>query len=365
MGYEFERDESVDEAVRRIAGEEIDGALDLLGAIGGDDTDVPGAIHEARKACKRVRGLVRLVRPALDDAYDRANAAARDAARHLSDVRDAHALVGTFDDLVAVLADQLPRDGVTPVRNALVERAARATDGVVRDRTPVVAARGELERLRAAVDDWPLVGDLLDAVAAGAARTAGRGRNRFDEVAHGAGRPSDHLLHQWRKRVKYSWYHASLLEPAAPTLLGVHADLLHDLADALGDDHDLAVLADALRYDPTTFGGPEVVQDTLVLVEGTRADLQRRAVAVGARIHAEHAEAWGERLVGLLGAWWEHGPERAAGELADLHDVVDDLGEWTTGQLRDLARRVDLAGRSSMDRPGLLASLRAASASPG
>ncbi len=366
VAFELEPDEPVDVAVRRVAREQVDDALGRLDLVGTHDPDddpevVQEAVHEARKCCKRLRGLVRLIRPALGDHYGAANRAARDAARELSSIRDAHALLATFDALVAARADQVPSSGLGPVRDVLVARADDATAHVVDEQGRVDAARDRLSWLRDDIPNWPLPDDdLLDAVAAGIARTAGRGRNRFADVVARDGAADDELLHQWRKRVKYAWYHAILLEPAAPTLLGAQADLLHDLSDALGDDHDLAVLAADLMADPDAWGGDEVVDGAMVLVDGTRRDLQRRAVAVGARLHAEDADAQGRRMGALVAAWWDHGPERDAGEVLDLHGLGDDLGERTNGELRDLARRVDLPGRSSLDRAGLLAALGAA-----
>lgn len=373
MAYEFRPDEGIDEAVRRIAREQVGEArqhLDVAAteAARADDTaagddPVQAAVHEARKCCKRLRGLVRLVRPALGDDYTRANRHGRDAARELSAIRDAHAQVATFDDLVAARADQVPDDGLGPMRRALVERATGATAELADDPGRLDRAGDHLDEVATVVAGWSLGAlapdDQVEAVADGVIRTATRGRDRFAEVAAADGVPGNDLLHQWRKRVKYSWYHASLLEPAAPTLLGVQSDLLHDLADALGDDHDLAVLAADLRGDPAAWGGTDVVDAALMLVEGTRRDLQRRAVAVGARVHAEDPEATGDRFVALLQAWWTHGPERPSGELAEIHPPDDDLGDRTAGQLRDLARERDLPGRSAMDRATLLAALRA------
>jgi CHAD domain-containing protein len=400
MAFEFERDESIDEATARIAHEQFGAALAWLSVAeaaeaqdpeaaddrAGDEAwgfavddarvadfvrrevdstaSVEEAVHEARKCCKRVRGLVRLVRPAMEDAYQATNTATRDAARELSPIRDAHALLATFDDLVAAHADQVPTGGIADVRRALQARAQDATHAVAANRDRIDAARRQLVRARDGLEGWPLAGldrdEQSGAVAAGVSKTADRARDAFAEVLDMPGPPPDELLHEWRKRVKYSWYHVSLVEPAAPTLLGALADLLHDLSDVLGDDHDLAILSADLREDPDGFGGEHEVEAALVLVEGTRRDLQRRAVGVGARLHAEPPDALGARLVALLRAWWRHGPEPEAGEIEDLHDQADDLGDRTNGQLRDLARQRDVPGRSRMDRAGLLGALRAA-----
>jgi CHAD domain-containing protein len=415
VAYEFEAREAVGAAARRVALEQVTAALAWLGVAAGDDpgpataaevahvdgdgadgdgpeggdgdgregnlddavarhvasevdpeASVEEAVHEARKCCKRIRGVARLVRPAMEEEYHATNAAARDAARHLSPIRDAHALLATFDDLVAARADQLPEGGVAGVRAVLADRAAEATEHVTSNLERITAARDLLGSARTTIREWPL-DDLspeaaLDAMAAGIAKTAGRGAKRFDDVASTEGHPADELLHQWRKRTKYSWYHVSLLEPAAVALLGAHADALHDLSDALGDDHDLAILAADL-LDPTSeFDDDREVQAALVLIDGTRRDLQRRAISLGARLHAEDAVAMGTRMAAFVAAWHRHGPELRAGEISDLHGSVDELADRTNAELRDIARTVDLPGRSRMDREELLASLRAAGA---
>ncbi|RZJ82697.1 MAG: CHAD domain-containing protein, partial [Massilia sp.] len=86
MGYSWsQQDESVGAGFVRIATEQLAKAALNADAVG----DPPaGRIHAARRNCKRLRGLFRLVRSDFAD-YDRANAAVRDAADRLSAVRDA------------------------------------------------------------------------------------------------------------------------------------------------------------------------------------------------------------------------------------------------------------------------------------
>ena len=58
------------------------------------------AIHDARKRLKKARAALRLARAALSkDEYRWENDTLRDAARPLSEVRDAQALIDTLDDL--------------------------------------------------------------------------------------------------------------------------------------------------------------------------------------------------------------------------------------------------------------------------
>ena len=98
-----------------------------------------------------------------------------------------------------------------------------------------------LREARGRVDDWPLDHDSFEALRDGLERTYRRGRRDFRAARAD---PSVEALHEWRKRVKELWYHHTLLRPIWPPVMQAVGDEAHELADRLGDDHDLAMLAD-------------------------------------------------------------------------------------------------------------------------
>lgn len=354
MAYRLQVDESLSDGVRRIAHEIVAEALELLDEPGTED--VEDAVHEVRKNCKKLRGLVRLVRPAMGEAYQEANTTFRDAARELSSIRDAHALLATFDDLVAAHVSQVSGGAVTGVRAGLAQRAEAASARVTDDDKRIVRARALILEGREQINRWPLSDDV-EVIAAGVEKTYKRGRrgwrdNMFD--------PTDEKLHEWRKRVKYTWYHLRLLRDAAPSVLKPLVGRFHDLSDVLGDDHDLAVLTAQLHDDPAAFGGDAEVRRAVELITGCRADLQQRARSLGSRLYVEPREAFSQRLASYWTTWREHGDELEAGEIADLRPPDDDLDERSVRQLYAIARQLDVEGRSSMDRDDLIASIRAA-----
>src|SRR5579871_2679578 len=80
MNYKLKPGEELDAGIRRIARKQVAHARALLGRGGGESGGE--SIHEARKWLKKIRALLRLVRPALDIAeYRRQNEASRGAAR--------------------------------------------------------------------------------------------------------------------------------------------------------------------------------------------------------------------------------------------------------------------------------------------
>lgn len=327
MGYAFAVDETVPDGVRRIAAEQVDRAVaELEGA--GDD-DFGDVVHASRKRAKKLRGLLRLVRPALGPSYSPANEAFRDAGRELSATRDAQAILATFDDLVAAPpGDRWPTGGLDAVRSGLAARAEAAGRGD--DREAVVERA--VERFRAGGDQ--VARAHLDAggwaaIGPGLVRAYRSGRGRRAEVAevaparHDAGAPPE-VVHEWRKRAKDAWYHVRLLRRCAPSVLDPLDHRFHDLSDALGDAHDLVVVTEQLQAEPDRFGGEGPVRAAVELAAARRAELERRAVLLGARLYAEKPKAYAARLGAYWRAWHESGAEEPVGALADLFPPADD-----------------------------------------
>jgi CHAD domain-containing protein len=289
MGYTFRHDdESVEAGLRRIAGEQLTKALGSL-----DDGDaLHEGVHDARKRIKKLRGLLRLVRPGFK-GYAAENAALRDAARTLSGLRDHAAMLETLERLSARYADGIDRRRTVPLRRALEARrdeAAAAPDLGAR----IDAFRAVLRETRDRAKGWRLKADGWEALGPGLALTYGRGRAAMAE-AHRTGRGEDY--HEFRKRVKYHGYHARLLAPVWPPLMAPYAALLDDLGEALGEQHDLVTFAPIVAEADLA---AEVRAGLEELIAEERLRLEARALVVGARVFAEKPGAMARRM----GVWW-------------------------------------------------------------
>ncbi|NBC18969.1 MAG: CHAD domain-containing protein [Bacteroidetes bacterium] len=308
MSYCFERESTVAENVRRIAHEQIDEARTRLTAT--DDPDV--AVHDVRKCLKKLRALVRLVRDEVgEDVYKRENACFRDAGRQLSGVRDAYVLVETMEHLLPHAAAP---EAVAPIHDWLTEQyetlAAEHHDEDAQARATVDEA---LIAARERVDDWPIDTAGFEALRPGLHRVYRRGYARkADAEAH----PSAERLHEWRKRVKYLWYHLRLLTPIAPDVLSPLVNDLDQLQEALGNDHDLAVLRKTLLDADNLPGHVAAYEALLLLINERRAALQNEARALGERIYAAPPDPFIERVEGY---WtdWEASPESAAPSMVE------------------------------------------------
>jgi CHAD domain-containing protein len=110
-------------------------------------------------------------------------------------------------------------------------------------------------------------------------------------------------LHEWRKQAKYLWHQLQVLQPIQPGQLTALADQAHTLANALGDDHDLAILAHKFLEASDKFPDRATMHTLADLIANRRALLQEEAMALGHRLYAEKPRKFVDRLREYWRAW--------------------------------------------------------------
>lgn len=290
--YRLAADEQAAAGLRRAAHGRVDAALERLRMDA--KSDAATAVHDARKDLKKLRSLLRLVRDDLGERRYRAeNERYRDAARQLSPAREAEVNLATLAALRAHYSEEAPRAQV--LRRALEqEREQLATTGGALDER-IERAAAAIATGAAEIDDWPLDGDDFDLVAAGIEHAYRRGRRDLRRVRDD---PTAENVHDWRKRVKDLRYQLRLLQDAWPSVLRASAAEAHELADLLGDHHDLSVLVAAVRA--TDDPGAATLS---TLAERRQAELLDAALALGDRLYAEKPSQFTRRIERYWRAW--------------------------------------------------------------
>ena len=306
MPYRLGLAEDPPAALRRCAREQLENAIDQLERRRA--ADPVESVHEARKSLKKTRAVLRLARCGLAKrSYRSENRSLRDAGRAVSQVRDADVMVETVDALRQRYAGLVPASTFTAVRRRLATEAKAARE---LDENVVGRLVDDLKDALRRVDDWPLDGIDWKTVRRGAIRSYGRAR-KAGAVA--ISDPSAENLHEWRKGVKDLWYHQRLLEEAWPTVMAAQAGEAHALPGALGEDHDLAVLAERLADGGESVAGESIGRDELLELAGRRrAELVDSAVQMRRRLFAESPKAYGRRLKSYLRAAASEEPLAAA-----------------------------------------------------
>jgi hypothetical protein len=297
MSFSLAEDESVEEAVKRIVSEEIEQAIK---EIDNPKMKSTAAVHEVRKHCKKVRSVLRLVRPQFEETYRFENVWFRDAAKGLAPVRDAEAIIETYDGLLDKFSNQIDRNTFAPMRRALDIRRREILEEGGDLRRKLQKFRGRMTKAIRRVGDWKLKLEEFSAVEAGLVETYRRARKR---MAAAYADPTAENFHEWRKYAKYHDYHIRLIcELWKPVMDGLLKET-DELSDLLGDDHNLDVFHKTLLKSPKKYGKKRDIQVLLGLIDRRSAELRVEAKTIGKRVFAEKPGAFGRRCGSYWNAW--------------------------------------------------------------
>jgi CHAD domain-containing protein len=128
MSFSLMAKETVEEGIKRIVNEEI---AQGIKEVDNRQLKRSEAIHEVRKHCKKIRSTLRLARSQFENTYQFENVWFRDTAKGLAELRDAQALIETYDSLLDKFNDQVDRRAFASVRRALTLRRNKIIEASV------------------------------------------------------------------------------------------------------------------------------------------------------------------------------------------------------------------------------------------
>jgi CHAD domain-containing protein len=282
-------DESLGVGVVRVAEDLIDS---IVGSGQHPKQEEGEYIHHVRTTIKRLRALLRLIRPAVGELFfNQENARLRNAGRRLAVARDAEVAREILKTLS--VAGEPERKAVAAALAGLESKNGTRTD--VGEALREVKA--DLEQTKRNLQQLPLVNGEWEVVEPGLQDVYRQSRKRMDRALHNGG---DEAFHKWRIRVKNLLYELELLEPVWPKQMDKMTTRLSKLQDKIGCDHDIAVLKGLLRKTPERFGGTEAVERLIRYLDSKSRKLRHAAEPLGQKIFAKKPR----RFVRKLGRRW-------------------------------------------------------------
>jgi hypothetical protein len=286
----------------------------------GGPRPVEKAVHETRKSLKRLRALLRLLKEHLEEqTYARESTVLRDAARHLASARDAEVMVHTLDGLVGRQPRKLAsRRGVKRLRAKLVVERDTAAEAMLADHLMRAHVLDELRAMRVRVSTWELADpDGIEAIEPALKRLYAKGRARMHRAERARG-DRTRAMHLWRKRVKDLRYAAEILDRPNERVgkgrkrkqahksdeavhLGKVAARADNLGEILGEEHDLALLAERVRAEAKADRASRVIgahtrKILLKAIVQRRKRLRKRALRDGKSLYGRTPEKFVQRV---------------------------------------------------------------------
>jgi len=282
MAFTLKPREHVGEGLARVAAKTLKRTI-----VDVSDRPMADAIQAARKSTKKVRAILALVEHNVRHT-GQIEKRLRNIGRSLSPLRDAHAIVETFNRIAQRAPADL-REDFRIVSDEMKKRAERLDRAAMKDdllgetRAALKHARRKLRRVRLG---RVTLGDARD----GVKRAYRRGRRAL-ATALDTRATSD--AHRLRKRTKTLWYHLRVLANHVHATEAIEA--AGRLEELLGEDHNVAVLES------------EILRTCRALSVGQRRNIRRvfhqyqqavrgEAFALGRRFFAAPAKAFVKRL---------------------------------------------------------------------
>ncbi|HEV7279813.1 MAG TPA: CHAD domain-containing protein [Pirellulaceae bacterium] len=298
MAFRLEGDETIAEALRRIAVEQFD---ESIAEIDDPEIDRYEAVHQVRRRFKRVRGIVRLARESSPKVYRRENAAYRDVAGELAPFRDAQSAIEVFDAFRMRHRRELVGEPLAKIRERLVEVKAETDPGNDELAARLGQTRERLVELRERAREWNIREEGFAAIAGGLCRLHASGGAEMKAAFKAARKEpfalaTTEALHDWRKSVKYLGFALRILTPTWKEALDLQRGVTDRLEKKLGEDHDLALLCEQVATEKERFGFADEAERFLPLAERRRLELRESARGPGRRFYAERPEDFVRRL---------------------------------------------------------------------
>ncbi|MEO1695333.1 MAG: CHAD domain-containing protein [Pseudomonadota bacterium] len=288
--------------------------------IGNTDTPFAMRVLEVRKCSKRVRALLRLIRPGMNRSdWIAENVRWRDLARTLGAVRDQTVLVETLDALEALDERRANTRTLEACHAALLAHRSSVEGDVAGASTVTRPAQETLHRdtisaldmAEAALDEVSFKTLTRETVALAYARSFRRGR---DEMVAAFRIGDDVMFHDWRKRVQHHWRQSALLRDVWPEAMALRIETARALSKALGRDHDASLLVEAIEALPDHALMAEARADVIADARLYQRDLRRRARPLAYWLYAFEPD---EMRTSVL-MWWQAALWSADMDLSDL-----------------------------------------------
>ena len=296
MAFSLSPDRRISSEIRRIMLHQLEAATSELTSVGDPESDE--AVHDARRRVKKVRAVIRLIRPDLDKAFRAVDKDLHDVNRLLAPIADGQGIIVTLDTLAHRYPKHLPTRVAASIRARLIELGSQTDRQALKDRVlQTSAARLRDERRR--VKHWQLRTDGFHTLAPGLEANFRQAR---EAMLAAQSRPTVNRYLKWRGLVKNHWFHVRLLESHCGHRLVADERRLEALDGVLGEYHNLALLREVL-VDHGYVSRAETAR-CLRAISAYQRLLRQHAHPLGATIYRETPRSFVRRVRHL----WKESP---------------------------------------------------------
>ncbi|MBN2812863.1 MAG: CHAD domain-containing protein [Bacteroidales bacterium] len=289
-GFRIYRNEALPDFFTRLVTEQLNLCIDLCH---GFAKNPDYAVHEIRKATKRIRSVYRLFQPGFEtEAYENA----RRQFAGLSDLLAIARRNEVYRQSLALLSGDRRYKPVHLAAEKLTEEITKQHKTFIfnmiqQEHIPeqiVTILKKEKQLLR----KTNLSHADLSLLYAGWKQTYRQGLNNLKVVMQ---HTNAITLHNLRKSVKMIWNQLLLFQPLWPAVLNGYISQFDRLAEKLGMDHDLAELEAFIKAN-THILSPDETSNMLAVTAKKQQQIRQTAIPIATKLFAEKPGAFASRM---------------------------------------------------------------------
>ncbi|MGB5259506.1 MAG: CHAD domain-containing protein [Gammaproteobacteria bacterium] len=244
MDFYLKKGESAGNAVRRI---NLELRARVIGIFNDESLDADSAVAEIRGCIEKLRAVLRFTRPAMGNSvFRRCDRVLDEFSSEISDMRESAVMVETFDCLADHYRPFLNAEEFLSVRQSLQSRHAQAM-AEYRERLDMKELESSFVRLELNLDRTDRVKLTRSMLKSAIGDVYSRGRELHQLLEQD---PDTENSNGLRLEARYLWHQLRMLEKQAPDEVRAMTGTLDELGQLLGDDNNMAVLAENLRTRP-------------------------------------------------------------------------------------------------------------------
>jgi len=290
--------ESVPEGIARINRELCEHARRIIGS---DATRTDSMVFELRKSIKKLRAILRIVRPALDrKPCSKLDRLMREFGRELGGLRDSTVLIDTLASLLGRFKPYPRESAMLPVSEALHCRYQVALEDFTHNNDELSLTSG-FNVIETRVLNLDLHRISRAKLLAGMQKTYRRCRTGLQKLH---AEPSTENSHDLRRQVKYAWNQLRLIHKWEHGMFKPMVADLDRLGRLLGEDSDIALLVETLQRHPEICCTRIRTEFIIALAESRRTALLSASLRLADRIFAARPGYFGNWLEKGAGDYW-------------------------------------------------------------
>ncbi|WP_430810664.1 MULTISPECIES: CHAD domain-containing protein [unclassified Carboxylicivirga] len=287
--FAIDNEEELQDGVTRVLREQFT-FIEHLTTIP-DNIDI--TVHEIRKALKRIRAILRLVRWDIgEELYQEENMRYRDLARQLSSLRDYHVIITYLAENFEADELKIPETVFIRIVEYLNTRKEAELKRLIDNQT-LETIQEQMILSKQGLEEYPTNFLGPHTIRQGVTNSYNQCLNKISEAQL---KLDDHPLHELRKCVKYLLNQMILIREVWPEFFKHYASSLKQASDLLGDDHNIAETIQIISKLPLAVVSAADKESLIKSLEAEREHIHREIWPLLGKLFTEDAKSFVKRI---------------------------------------------------------------------